>query len=35
MIPRRYVDEWSEFVNWNENVQVEQDLIITRALIAI
>jgi predicted nucleotidyltransferase component of viral defense system len=35
MIPRRYIDEWKEFVPWNENIQVEQDLIITRALIAI
>ena len=35
MIPRRYIEEWKEFANWNENFQVEQDLIITRALIAI
>ena len=35
MIPRRYIAEWTEFVNWSENSQVEQDLIITRALIAI
>jgi len=35
MIPRRYINEWRENVNWNENIQVEQDLIITRALIAI
>jgi len=35
MIPRRYINEWREHVNWNENIQVEQDLIITRALIAI
>jgi len=35
MIPKRYIDEWTEFVNWNEPNQVEQDLIITRALVAI
>lgn len=35
MIPRRYIDEWRETVDWNENIQVEQDLIITRALVAI
>lgn len=35
MIPRRFIDEWAEFVNWNENIQVEQDLIMTRALVAI
>ena len=35
MIPRRYINEWRENVNWNEDIQVEQDLIITRALIAI
>lgn len=35
MIPRRYIDEWKEFVNWNENTQIEQDLILTRALVAI
>jgi len=35
MIPRRYIEEWKEFVNWNENTQVEQDLILTRALVAI
>jgi len=35
MIPRRYIDEWTEYAKWNENSQVEQDLIITRALIAI
>ncbi|MCX6252260.1 MAG: nucleotidyl transferase AbiEii/AbiGii toxin family protein [Bacteroidetes bacterium] len=35
MIPRRYIDEWKEYVYWNDNTQVEQDLIITRALVAI
>ena len=35
MIPRRYIEEWREFAPWPENGQVEQDLIIQRALIAL
>lgn len=35
MIPVSYITEWSEKVPWGLNVQVEQDLIICRALIAI
>ena len=35
MIPRRYIEEWREFAPWPENGQVEQDLIIERALIEI
>lgn len=35
MIPLRYIDEWRQNANWIENIQVEQDLIITRALIEI
>jgi len=35
MIPRRYIDEWRETAIWNENIKVEQDLVITRALVAI
>ena len=35
MIPRRYIEEWKEFAPWPENSQVEQDLIIERALVAI
>ena len=35
MIPKRYIDEWRQHVLWNDNSQVEQDLIICRALIAI
>jgi len=34
MIPRRYIDECRETANRNENIQVEQDLVITRALVA-
>jgi predicted nucleotidyltransferase component of viral defense system len=35
MIPRRYIEEWKEHAPWPDNAQVEQDLIIERALIAI
>lgn len=35
MIPRRYIEEWREHAPWPDNSQVEQDLIIERALIEI
>jgi predicted nucleotidyltransferase component of viral defense system len=35
MIPRRYIEEWREFAPWPENSQIEQDLIIERALVEI
>jgi predicted nucleotidyltransferase component of viral defense system len=35
MIPQAHITEWSHFVPWQTNEQVEQDLIICRALIAI
>ena len=35
MIPRRYIEEWKEFATWPENSQVEQDLVIERALVEI
>ena len=35
MIPRDYVTEWRERAPWNEDFQVEQDLVISRALVAI
>jgi predicted nucleotidyltransferase component of viral defense system len=35
VIPRRYIAEWRQQVNWIENIQVEQDLIIARALVEI
>ncbi len=35
MIPQAYITEWSNFVPWKTNEQVEQDLIICRALIEI
>jgi len=35
MIPRRYIEEWKEHAPWPDNAQVEQDLIIERALIEI
>jgi predicted nucleotidyltransferase component of viral defense system len=35
MIPRRYIEEWREFAPWPENSQIEQDLIIERAIVEI
>lgn len=35
MIPRAYITEWRRFAPWKENSQVEQDLIICRALTEI
>jgi predicted nucleotidyltransferase component of viral defense system len=35
MIPRRYIEEWRDHAPWPDNSQVEQDLIIERALIEI
>jgi len=32
MIPRRYIDEWRQNAPWQDNYQVEQDLIIERSL---
>lgn len=35
MIPQAAITEWSEFVSWRGEVQVEQDLIICKALVEI
>jgi predicted nucleotidyltransferase component of viral defense system len=35
MIPQAYITEWSNVVPWQNNAQVEQDLIICRALVEI
>ncbi len=35
MIPQAYITEWSNNVPWQSNEQVEQDLVICRALIEI
>ena len=35
MIPKAYIDEWSEYAPWQQNFQVEQDMVIERALIEI
>lgn len=35
MIPRRYILEWKEFAPWPDDAQVEQDLVIERALVEI
>ena len=33
MIPYDYITEWRSFAPWVNDIQVEQDLIITRAII--
>ena len=33
MIPRDYITQWRERAPWSEDFQVEQDLIISRALV--
>ena len=35
MIPQRYIQEWKEQAPWPTDAQVEQDLIIARALIEL
>jgi hypothetical protein len=35
MIPQAYITEWSQQVPWQTNEQVEQDLVISRALVEI
>ena len=35
MIPRDYITQWRERAPWSEDFQVEQDLVISRALVAV
>lgn len=35
MIPRDYITEWRLHAPWVQDFQVEQDLVISRALVAI
>ena len=35
MIPRDYITQWRERAPWSEDFQIEQDLIISRALVEI
>ena len=35
MIPKRYIEEWKEFAPWSNDAQIEQDLIIERAVVEI
>ena len=35
MMPKKYIEEWRAFSPWPENGQVEQDLIIEKAIVAI
>ncbi len=33
MIPKAYIDTWRLVAPWNESSQVEQDLVISRAIV--
>lgn len=35
MLPRRYIEEWKEFAPWHEDAQVEQDLVIEKAMLEL
>ena len=35
MIPRRFIEEWKKFAPWPEDAQVEQDLVIEKALVQL
>jgi predicted nucleotidyltransferase component of viral defense system len=35
MVPRRYIDEWKRFAMWQEDAQVEQDLVIEKILLEL
>lgn len=35
MIPRKSIIEWSAIAPWKSNLHVEQDLLISRSLVAI
>ncbi len=35
MLPRRYIQEWKAFAPWPEDAQVEQDLVIEKALLEL
>lgn len=35
MIPKDAITEWNQFAPWSSEVQVEQDLIICKALVEI
>lgn len=35
MIPQNFITQWSNHVPWQSNEQIEQDLVISRALVAI
>lgn len=35
MIPRAYITEWTQCAPWKSNEQVEQDLVISRALVEL
>lgn len=35
MIPKAYITEWTQYAPWKSNEQVEQDLIICRAIVEI
>lgn len=35
MISRAFITEWSRFAPWQQMYQIERDLIVSRALVAL
>lgn len=35
MIPSDFISEWREYASWNTDIQVEQDLVISRCLVEV
>jgi hypothetical protein len=35
MIPKAYIDAWRSIAPWTESSQIEQDLVISRAIVEI
>lgn len=35
MIPRAFIDEWRQHAPWKQDAQIEQDLVISRAMVSI
>jgi len=35
MIPQAFITEWQQFAPWSSEAQVEQDLVLSRAIIEI
>ena len=35
MIPKNFIEQWGKIVQWQNLVQIEQDLIISRVLVCL